>query len=64
MLIATNPKNYRFQWIEGSDIVEVYHSDAVYPDQPIAAHRVSFRYDQAALNKFANETPEYGADYV
>lgn len=60
MLRTTNPAGYTFLWPDGSDIVEIYHPKAVYPELPFAAHRVDFRRDMSSLNKFANETPSYG----
>jgi hypothetical protein len=62
MLISTNPAGYKFVWPEGSDIIEVFRpGDPTYA--PFEAVRIRGGQSQEALNRVANESPEYAKLY-
>lgn len=65
MLIATNAQGWQFVWPVGSDMIEVYHKQASYPDIPVDVIPAGdLRYNDVALRKFANESKGYGRSYA
>ncbi len=64
MLYTRNPAGYEFIWPDGSDFVEVYHSDADYSDIPlIVIWAGDIRRNESELRKLANESPDFGRPY-
>jgi hypothetical protein len=65
MLIAENSSGWKFIWLTGSDLIEVYHPDASFPEFPVDVIVASgIRYNDSDLRKLANETSEYGRSYA
>jgi hypothetical protein len=61
MLTTINPGGFVFKWPAGSNLIEVFHNESSYPDAPVEVVDASgLRYNQSDLNRFANESPEYG----
>jgi hypothetical protein len=61
MLTTVNPGGFVFKWHDGSDVIEVFHNEAAYPEAPVeVVIATGLRYNQSELNRFANESPEYG----
>ena len=59
MLFVTNPAGFRFVWPDGSDVVEVFRpSDPDYA--PFEAVVLTDSHTKENLNRFANESSEYG----
>lgn len=60
MLVTKNNAGYTFMWEDGSNIIEIFRpGDPEWaPFEAVDASDMSR--NLSALNKFANETPEYG----
>jgi hypothetical protein len=65
MLYTKNPAGYEFRWPGGSDYIEVFHNQAIYPNEPLEVVQVlDLKYSESDLKRFANETPDYGRPYA
>lgn len=54
-----NRAGFRFIPVEGTNLVEVYHNKASYPDMPIEVVKLNEAVTQPAINRLANESREY-----
>lgn len=65
MLVAENSNGWKFVWITGSDMIEVYHPKASFPEYPVDVIVAGdIRYNDSELRKLANQTSDYGRSYA
>jgi hypothetical protein len=65
MLIAKNKSGWEFVWLTGSDLIEVYHPDASFPECPVEVIVAeNIKYNDSELRKLANEAGDYDRSYV
>jgi hypothetical protein len=64
MLRCENARGWKFVWPEGSPYIEIFHTDAPYPEIPVYVYESGkMRYNESDLKRLANETPEFGRSY-
>jgi len=64
MLYTKNSAGFEFHWYDGSDLIEVFHSLASYPNEPLEVIcSEGLKRSESDLRRFANESPDYGRPY-
>lgn len=64
MLNYTNSAGYRFIWPDGSKFIEVFHKNASYDEQPVAAINADgHKREISTLKRFGNEDPDFAREW-